>query len=69
METAGAPAAPYETAATAEQAVTGSTGKKNKADADKEKLEAIKSLVLKAMGTKDADNAILLQRIEKRFDS
>ena len=34
----------------------------------KDQLAEVKSVVLGAMATKDADNAILLQRIQQRFE-
>lgn len=63
-ETAGAPAAPFETAAATEQAVT---KKQSREAAHKAQLDAIKKTVQQALGSDDSSNAIALQRIEKRF--
>ena len=54
--------------ATIDEAVEKDDKKPVKDEAGKAKLDEIKSVVLNAMATKDPDNAILLQRIQQRFD-
>lgn len=64
-ETAGAPAAPFETAAVAEQALDKKTGKDAK---HKAQMDAVKQTVKRALGQDDTSNLLLLERLEKRFD-
>lgn len=65
IETAGAPALPSETAATAEQAVKKKTTRE---EAHKAQLAALKRTVQQALGADDSSVAIALSRIEKRFE-
>lgn len=60
---------PLAPGATIAEAVTGKDGKPVKEDVNKKKLDSIKHVVLDAMGTRDADNIILMERIQKRFDT
>ena len=60
--------APPAPGATIAEAVEKDDKKPVKDEAGKAKLEEIMSVVLNAMATKDPDNAILLQRIQQRFD-
>jgi ABC-type multidrug transport system ATPase subunit len=64
-ETAGAPAAPFETAAAAEQTLDKKTGKDAK---HKAQMDAVKQTVKRALGQDDTSNLLLLERLEKRFD-
>jgi hypothetical protein len=59
---------PPAAGATVDEAVQKDDKKPVKDEAGKAKLDEIKSVVLNAMATKDPDNAILLQRIQQRFD-
>ena len=54
--------------ATIDEAIEKDDKKPVKDEPGKAKLDEIKSVVLNAMATKDADNAILLQRIQQRFE-
>ena len=54
--------------ATIDEAVEKDDKKPVKDAPGKAKLDEIKGVVLNAMATKDADNAILLQRIQQRFE-
>jgi hypothetical protein len=65
VETAGAPAAPFETAAAAGQAVDKKTTREDK---HKAQMDAIKQTVKRALGQDDTSNLLLLERLEKRFD-
>jgi hypothetical protein len=64
-ETAGAPVAPFETAAAAKQTVD---KKLTKADKHKAQMDAVKQTVKRALGQDDTSNLLLLERLEKRFD-
>jgi len=65
---AGGVYVPPAPGATIAQAVEKDDKKPVKDAPGKAKLDEIKAVVLNAMATKDADNAILLQRIQQRFE-
>ena len=65
---AGALPVPPAPGATIDEAVEKDDKKPVKGGAKKDQLADVKAVVLGAMATKDADNAILLQRIQQRFD-
>ena len=65
---AGALPVPAAPGATVQQEVSHDAEKPAKGGAGTDKLDAVKAVVLNAMATKDADNMILLQRIQQRFD-
>ena len=54
--------------ATTQEKITNSKEKPEKGGAGKDHLAELKAVVLSAMATKDADNAIILQRIQQRFE-
>ena len=68
LESGGGLPVPPAPGATAAEEVTDSTEKSVKGGAKKDQLADVKAVVLGAMATKDADNAILLQRIQQRFE-
>jgi hypothetical protein len=59
---------PPASGATVQQAVSDKSEKPVKGGAGKDQLADVKAVVLNAMATVDADNAILLQRIQQRFE-
>ena len=65
---AAIPPVPPAPGATVQQAVSQTSEKPVKGGAGKDQLAEVKAVVLNAMATKDADNAILLQRIQQRFE-
>lgn len=67
-EEGGVEYVPPAPGATIQEAVTKDDKKPVKDEPGKAKLDEIKAVVLNAMATKDADNAILLQRIQQRFE-
>ncbi len=67
LEAGGLPIPPAP-GATIDEAIEKDDKKPVKGGAKKDQLADVKAVVLGAMATKDADNAILLQRIQQRFE-
>ena len=67
LESGGLPVPPAPGATITEEA-THNKEQPVKGGAKKDQLAEVKAVVLGAMATKDADNAILLQRIQQRFE-